>query len=169
VRVDPDDKAWLSEWAANAIVPFDPQPRSSRALRASIFTGPARIDLCRQFAQAQQVWDELRRISTERSQHLGATMGLNWKSVKAVHVTQACEALLDSAGSRPEPRGLIVIYKDKQLPAKTILRIAYCLANNIPSETKLKFASSEGSLQLLRSLGFRAERLQTSHPVAATD
>jgi hypothetical protein len=131
----------------------------------SIFTGPVR----RQFAQAQQVWDELRRISTERGQHLGATMGLNWKSIKAAHVTQACEALLNSAGPRPKPRGLIVIYKDKQLPAKTILRIAYCLAHNIPSETKLKFASSEGSLQLLRSLGFRAERLQTSHLVAGKD
>ena len=88
-------------------------------------------------------------------------MGLNWKSVKTVHVTQACEALLNSAGPRSKPRNLIVIYKDKQLPAKTVLRIAYCLANNIPSETKLKFASSEGSLQLLRSLGFRTERLQT--------
>jgi len=38
--------------------------------------------------------------------------------------------------------------------------MAYCLANDIPSETKLKFASSEGSLHFLQSLGFRAERLQ---------
>ena len=29
-------------------------------------------------------------------------MGLNWKSVKAVHVTQACEALLNSAGRGSE-------------------------------------------------------------------
>ena len=93
-------------------------------------------------------------------------MGLNWKSVKAVHVTQACERLLNSAGPGPRPRGLIVTYKDKQLPAKVILRMAYCLANNIPSGTKLKFSSGEGSLQILRSLGFRAERLQANHPVA---
>jgi hypothetical protein len=26
--------------------------------------------------------------------NLSVTMGLNWKSVEAVHVTQACEALL---------------------------------------------------------------------------
>ena len=97
------------------------------------------------------------------------TMGLNWKSVKAVHVTQACEALLNPAGLGSKPRGLVVTYKDKQLPAKTILRMAYCLANNIPSETKLKFSSGEGSLQLFRSLGFRAERLQTNHPVAEED
>ena len=96
-------------------------------------------------------------------------MKLNWKSVKAAHVTRACEAVLNSAGAEPKPGGLIVIYKGKRLPAKTILRIAYCLANDIPSETKLKFASSEGSLQLLRSLGFRAERLQTNHPVAEKD
>jgi hypothetical protein len=38
--------------------------------------------------------------------------------------------------------------------------VAYCLANNIPSETKLKFSSGEASLQRLRSLGFQAERLQ---------
>jgi hypothetical protein len=100
---------------------------------------------------------------------LSVIMKLNWKSVKAVHVTQACEALLNSAGPEAKLRGLIVTYKGKQLPAKLILRMAYCLANNIPSETKLKFASSEGSLQLLRSLGFRAERLQTGQPVAKKD
>jgi hypothetical protein len=87
-------------------------------------------------------------------------MGLNWKSVQAVHVSQACETLLRSTDTRSTPRGLIVTYREKQLPAKTILRMAYCLANNIPSETKLKFSSSESSLQLLRSLGFQADRLQ---------
>jgi hypothetical protein len=94
-------------------------------------------------------------------------MGLNWKSVKAAHVTQACEAPLKSAGPRAKPRGLIVTYKDKQLPAKLILWMAYCLANNISLETKFKFSSGEGSLQILRSLGFQAERLQTTnHPDA---
>ena len=100
---------------------------------------------------------------------LSVTMGLDWKSVRAVHVTEACETLLNSAGHGPKPRGLVVTYKDKQFPAKAILGMAYRLANNIPSETKLKFASSEDSLQLLRSLGFRAERLRTNHPVAEKD
>lgn len=86
-------------------------------------------------------------------------MGLNWKTVKTVHVSQACEALYSQPPS-PKPRGLVVTYNSKQFPAKTILRIAYCLANNMPPETKVKFASSQGSLQLLRSLGFKAERLQ---------
>lgn len=87
-------------------------------------------------------------------------MGLNWKSVQAVHVGQACETLLRSTDTQSKPRGLIVTYREKQLPAKTILRMAYCLANNIPFETKLKFSSSESSLQLLRSLGFQADRLR---------
>jgi hypothetical protein len=100
-----------------------------------------------------------------RERHLSLAMKLNWKSVKAAHVARACEAVLNSAGAEPKPGGLIVIYKDKRLPAKTILRIAYCLANDIPSETKLKFASSEGSFQFLRSLGFQAERF----PVAEKD
>jgi hypothetical protein len=89
-------------------------------------------------------------------------MGLNWKSVEAAHVTQACEDLLKSAGPGAKPRGLIVTYKGKQLPAKIVLRMAYRLANNIPSETKLKFSSGEASLQLLRSLRFQAERLQNT-------
>ena len=48
----------------------------------------------------------------------------NWKSVKAAHVTRACEAVLNSAGAEPKPGGLIVIYKDKRLPAKMEARIA---------------------------------------------
>ncbi len=95
-------------------------------------------------------------------------MKLNWKSVNAAHVTRACEAFLNSAGAEPKLGGLIVIYNEKNC-LRRLFCVAYCLANNIPSETKLKFASSEGSLQLLRSLGFRAERLQSNHPVADKD
>jgi hypothetical protein len=64
---------------------------------------------------------------------------------------------------------LVVKYKDKKLPAKAILRMAYCLANNIPSDTKLKFSSGEGCLSLFRSLGFHAGRLQTNDAVADED
>jgi hypothetical protein len=96
-------------------------------------------------------------------------MKLSWKSVKANHVMQACEDVLNSVDARPKPGGLAVFYKDKKLPAKTVLRIAYGLANKIPSDTKLKFASSEGSLQFLRSLGFQTGRFQTNHPVAEKD
>jgi hypothetical protein len=93
-------------------------------------------------------------------------MGLNWASVKAHHVTQACEMLSDPDSARSRSGNLIVTYRGKDLPAKAVLRLAYCLANNIPSETNLKFASGEGSIKLLRSLGFQAQRLQPDDPRA---
>src|SRR5262245_15917649 len=94
-------------------------------------------------------------------------MGLNWTSVKADHVTQACEMLLHSAVPRSKlGSSLVVTYRGKHLPAKAVLRLAYCLANNIRSEEQLKFASGENSIKLLRSLGFQAERLQIDNPVA---
>jgi hypothetical protein len=92
-------------------------------------------------------------------------MGLNWTSVKADHVTQACEMLLHSAVPRPRS-SLVVTYRGKHLPAKAVLRLAYCLANKVRSEERLKFASSENSIRLLRSLGFQAERLQIDNPIA---
>ena len=64
------------------------------------------------------------RNAQRREQHLSVAMKLNWKSVKAAHVTRACEAVLNSAGAEPKPGGLIVIYKDKRLPAKMEARIA---------------------------------------------
>lgn len=92
-------------------------------------------------------------------------MGLNWKSVTSVHVNEACEVYLNSGGSKPKVRGLVIWYKERPLPAKAVLRIAYCLANNMPLEKELKFSSSEGSLRFLESLGFHTERLQAVRPV----
>jgi hypothetical protein len=89
-------------------------------------------------------------------------MKMNWTSVKADHVIAACDSLLNSINPRPKPSGLVVTYRDKQLPAKAVLQTAYCLANNIPSGTKLKFSSGESTLNRLRSLGLRAERLETT-------
>jgi hypothetical protein len=94
------------------------------------------------------------------------TMGLDWASVKAQHVSEACEVLSDSDSPRSKSGSLIVTYRGKDLPAKAVLRLAYCLANNIPSETNLKFSSGEGSIKFLRSLGFQAQRLQPDDPIA---
>jgi hypothetical protein len=87
-------------------------------------------------------------------------MGLNWKSVKAVHVTRACEALLKSAGPGAKPRGLIVTYKDKQLPAKIVLRRAYCLANNIPSVSG--GSGAEGKAQKVRQVSLAKSFCETA-------
>jgi hypothetical protein len=84
------------------------------------------------------------------------TMALNWASVKAHHLTQACEMLSDSDSPRSKSGSLVVTYRGKNLPAKAVLRLAYCLANNISPETRLKFAT----------LGFQAQRLQADHPLA---
>jgi hypothetical protein len=89
-------------------------------------------------------------------------MKLNWASVKVDHVTRACEELYASSDPKPRPGGLVVRYRDKQLPAKAVLRLAYGLANKSQSQTPLKFASGEASLKFLQSLGFEAERLSTS-------
>jgi hypothetical protein len=92
------------------------------------------------------------------------TMKMDWGTVKAHHVSQACDTLLKSTRPGAKPSRLIVVHKDQQLPAKEVLRLAYRLANNLPPETKLKFASGENSLQLLRSLGFQAERMNSNTP-----
>jgi hypothetical protein len=60
--------------------------------------------------------------SFRTADHMETIMGLNWKSVQTVHVTQACETLLKSAAPRAKVQGLIVTYKNKQLPAKPVLR-----------------------------------------------
>jgi hypothetical protein len=89
-------------------------------------------------------------------------MKMKWSSVQAQHVSQACDVLLKSTRLNPKPHSLVLIHKDQRLPAKAVLRMAYCLANDISPEAKLKFASSESSPHLLRSLGFQAERLPKS-------
>jgi hypothetical protein len=75
---------------------------------------------------------------------------MKWTSVQVQHVSQACDMLLKSTDLNLKPHGLVLIYRDQQLPAKAVLRLAYCLANNISPEAKLKFATSENSLQLER-------------------
>src|SRR5262245_44849197 len=84
-------------------------------------------------------------------------------SVKAEHVHEACKHL-ESKLQRPKAGGLAVTYKDQQLPVKPVLRRAYCLAEKLPFETKVKFSSGEACLQFLRSLGFQAERLPSENP-----
>jgi hypothetical protein len=95
-------------------------------------------------------------------------MGLNWRTVQADHVTKACEVFMGSASPRSKPGSLVITYRGEHLPAKAVLRLAYCLANNLPSDTHLKFSSGEGSIKLLRSLGFQVQRL-TGNPVEKKD
>lgn len=86
-------------------------------------------------------------------------MALNWKTLRAEHVQKACEMLL--AGQhrpRPNAKGLYVDFQGHRLPAKQVMRVAYCLANDLSPDANLKFASGEGTLKRLQDLGFSVER-----------
>ncbi len=87
-------------------------------------------------------------------------MGLNWQTIRASDVELACE-LVESGQqtSRTPSKGIFLIRNGRQLPAKHVLRLAYCLANKLPLDSKLKFASGESSINLLRGLGFTIDRM----------
>lgn len=85
-------------------------------------------------------------------------MSLNWSTVRASDVEQAC-VLVESGKqtSRKPSKGIFLIRNGQPLPAKHVLRLAYCLANKLPLDSQLKFASGDSSINLLRSLGFEVE------------
>jgi hypothetical protein len=86
-------------------------------------------------------------------------MKLNWNTVRAEHAQAACELL---AKQRPKsPRGLCVVYRGTVLPAKDVQRLAYLLANGLDHGTKFKFTSGDGTINLLKRLGFEAYRTAT--------
>ena len=85
-------------------------------------------------------------------------MALNWKSVSAEHVQQACTLVAKSHRRNPS-RGLVIWSGDQCLPAKVVLREAYRLANNLSPGAAIRFSSGDATLNTLRTLGFRAERL----------
>jgi hypothetical protein len=85
-------------------------------------------------------------------------MALNWKSVNADHVREALRTVSANRSTDRET-GIVVLDKGRRLPAKEVLRIAYQLANSLPGDVKLKFSSGDGTLNVLRSLGFQAERI----------
>ena len=86
-------------------------------------------------------------------------MSLDWKSIKSEHVTSACETLLSGANApHSTAKGIFVVFQGNKLPAKHVLRLAYCLANNMSLASKIKFSSGDGTIRLLQTLGFEAGR-----------
>ena len=86
-------------------------------------------------------------------------MALNWKTVTADHIRQACERVAASrAGKRASK--IVIEYQGHTLPAKEVQRTAYLIANNLPNNTELKFSSGDSTVNLLNALGFKVERLQ---------
>ena len=86
-------------------------------------------------------------------------MSLNWSTIRASHVEQACQ--LVESGTQPArtpAKGIFLIRSSSALPAKHVLRLAYCIANELPLDSKLKFSSGDGTITRLRGLGFEVER-----------
>jgi hypothetical protein len=84
-------------------------------------------------------------------------VALNWKSVSAEHV-RAAIAEVAAARTHDRATGLVLLDGDRALPAKEVLRTAYRLANKLPADSAVKFSSGDGTLNILRQLGFAAER-----------
>jgi hypothetical protein len=86
-------------------------------------------------------------------------MPLEWSAVTATHVQQACDLVAVRQGVSDRNAGLVVFADGRRLPAKAILREAYRLAKGMPPDAVVTFASGEATLNVLRKLGFRAERV----------
>jgi hypothetical protein len=85
-------------------------------------------------------------------------VALNWKTVTAEHVRAALKQVAASKSAN-RPSGLIIVDGDRALSAKEVLRVAYRLANQLPSDATVKFSSGDGTLNVLVGLGFDAKRL----------
>jgi len=85
---------------------------------------------------------------------------LDWTSVTPENVTEACELVLKGE-HRPKvgAKGIFVIFKEQRLPAKHVARLAYCLANRLPLESKLKFSSGDGIVNLQQKRGHTVTRI----------
>jgi hypothetical protein len=86
-------------------------------------------------------------------------MPIEWSTITPAHVRQACEFVAASSNAKDRNSGLVVFVSNRRLSAKEILREAYRLANGLTADAEINFASGEATLNLLRRLGFRAERL----------
>lgn len=85
-------------------------------------------------------------------------MALNWKTVTAEHIRQACERIAATPTGRRASK-IVIQYRGHTLPAKEVQRTAYLIANSLPDNTELKFSSGEATVNLLTGLGFTVERL----------
>lgn len=88
-------------------------------------------------------------------------MAIEWSAITAGHVQQAFESIAARHPNADRSTGLVVYSGERRLPAKEILREAYRLAKGLAPEAEINFASGEATLNVLRKLGFRAERLSS--------
>ena len=80
-------------------------------------------------------------------------MKINWKILRKEHVQKAIEKFLLNPSSYPKARTTFLKYKDKELPAKHILGMAYEIATGtFPS--KDDYSGGDETEHILRNLGF---------------
>jgi hypothetical protein len=88
---------------------------------------------------------------------------VDWKSVTPEHVRRACEIALTEGVPFRRSKSIFVIYDGKDLPAKHVLRLAYCLANRLPLSSDVRFSSGENVIRRLRALGLTVKRHDNTH------
>ncbi len=86
-------------------------------------------------------------------------MPIEWSVITTNHVQQACESVAARRSDRNT--GLVVYAGERRLPAKEGLREADRGAKGLASIAAVNVASGEATLNVLRKLGLRAERLSS--------
>ncbi len=105
-------------------------------------------------------------ISVSR-EHRRLMMALKWDTIRTEHVARACELVAaDKQTLRGRTTRIVLAFRGQRLPAKEVLRTAYLLANRLPLDAPLRFASGESTVQRLRRLGFAVERVSSETHVA---
>lgn len=87
-------------------------------------------------------------------------MAIDWKRITKTHVEEACNSLAQTPViERLRVGSIVVLHKDKNLPAKKVLRRAYEIAMG-KQESQLRFSSGDGTVNLLRRFGLAVGRLK---------
>lgn len=87
-------------------------------------------------------------------------MAIDWKKITKAHVEEACNSLVQNAViERLRVGSIVVSHRDRNLPAKRVLRRAYEIAIG-KQESQLKFSSGDGTVNLLRRFGLTVGRLK---------
>jgi len=87
-------------------------------------------------------------------------LAIDWKKITKAHVEEACNSLAQTPViERLRVGSIVVLHKEKNLPAKKVLRRAYEIAIG-KQESQLRFSSGDGTVNFLRKFGLEVGRLK---------
>jgi hypothetical protein len=72
---------------------------------------------------------------------------------------------VERSASTNRRSGLVIMDGARIYSAKEVLRVAYRLANRLRDDSVVKFSSGDGTLNVLKKLGFEARRIAAERPV----